>query len=482
MLPVGLIIVTVTLKGQQSNTFYLMHDVPQSSLLNPAVQQGCKWYVGIPAIASAHVSYGNTAFTYNDLAGSDTWNLEGIYNQMHRVDLYSQEVSLHPVSIGYRHRSLYLTFNISEKLHAFQTIPRELAEITLYGNGRFVGETARFNALRPSGHYFREYSLGVSKVLDRYLTVGLRAKLLFGKANVHTGRSNMSFDTEQNSFNLLLEGDYTLHGSLPITIIQDANGDITNITLNEINYMQMLLNRGNPGFSFDLGIIFRIDEKSTVSASLLDVGAIRWRTDLNNVNGTGSFVFTGVDPGSDVVSFDFFEEMVDSLLNSFDATVSQLPYFSYIPPQLFLGGDYKLKDNIKVGFVNRNVFFRSKVHSSLTLLAQADLADRFLATVSWSYLNNSIKNIGAGIAYHGKGFQFHLVSDNLLGFFFPFNTRTLNLRAGFNVMFGCSRDKRGQKAGEAYGQMPVGANCSWSGKPKKREKQMQRAARKQNRN
>ena len=128
-----------------------MHSVPQSNLLNPAVQLQCKWYVGIPVIASSHISYGNTAFTYNDLAGTDTWNLEGIFDQMHRVDLYSMEAYLHPVSIGYRHRSLYFTFNISEKLHAFQTVPKELAEITLYGNGPFVGETAPFNALRPSG-------------------------------------------------------------------------------------------------------------------------------------------------------------------------------------------------------------------------------------------------------------------------------------------------------------------------------------------
>ena len=112
----------------------------------------------------------------------------------------------------------------------------------------------------------------------------------------------MRFSTEENSFNLLLEGDYTLNSSLPITIEQDASGSITGITLNEINYVELLLNRGNPGFSFDLGVIYRVDERTTLSASLLDVGFIRWRTDLNNMDGTGSFAFTGVDPGTDVAS------------------------------------------------------------------------------------------------------------------------------------------------------------------------------------
>ncbi len=463
--------------GQQSNTFYLMHEVPQSNLMNPAVQIQCNWYVGIPGLASNHLSLGNTAFTYNDLAGSEVWNLEGVFNQMHPVDLYGAEAYLHPVSIGYKRRSYYFSFNIAEKIHFYQTIPRDLAEIALYGNGPFAGETARFNALRPAGHYYREYSAGVSKFLNQSWTLGIRAKLLFGKANIHTGRSNIGFTTEENSFNLLLETDYTFNSSFPLTINQDSDGNISDFSINELNYLQMLLNRGNPGFSIDLGIIHRVNEKTILSASLLDLGLIRWRTDINNVRGTGSFAFEGVDPGTDVVSFDYLIEMGDSLINTLDVTLSQLPYSSFIPTQLYLGGTYQLKDNLKLGVVNRNVIFRSKVHASFTLLAQANLAERILATLSWSYLNNSIMNIGTGLAYHGKGFQFHLVTDNLFGFFFPFNTRTVNLRAGFNLMFGCPGDKK--ERASSYGPMPGGGDCSWSGKPKNREKLLRKAARDQ---
>ena len=36
-------------RAQQANTLYLMHAVPQSNLLNPAVQIQCRYYVGIPS-------------------------------------------------------------------------------------------------------------------------------------------------------------------------------------------------------------------------------------------------------------------------------------------------------------------------------------------------------------------------------------------------------------------------------------------------
>jgi hypothetical protein len=116
------------------------------------------------------------------------------------------------------------------------------------------------------------------------------------------------------------------------------------------------------------------------------------------------------------------------------------------------------------------MLFRSKIHSSLTLSATADIADRFLTTLSWSYLNNNLRNIGAGLAYHGKGFQFHLVSDNILGFLYPFNTRSVNLRTGFSVMFGCPKNKREVLEGESYGAAPKGGDCSWTGHQKIRKK------------
>jgi len=473
-----LILVCPGLNGQQSNTFYLMHDVPQSNLLNPAVQPICKLYVGIPGLASEHISCSNTAFTYNDLAGTDRWNIEGITNQMHRVDLYSVEALLNLVSIGYRHKALYFTFNIAENAHIYQTIPRDLVEMVFHGNGPFVRETARFDALRPSGYYLREYSLGVSRIMSERLTTGIRASLLFGKAGLTTTRSKGRFTTGEDNFDLSLEADYIMNSSFPLTIGSDQNGYINDITVDELNPAQLLLNRGNPGFSFDFGAIYEYDENITLSASLLDIGFVRWRTDVNNVHFSGIFDFEGVDGSLEFISRDFVLELRDSIAEIFNSEISERPYFSFQPGQLYMGASYHLNDRIDLEAVNRNVIFRHKLHSSLTLAASADLANRVLAKVSWSYLNNSIKNIGIGLAYHGKGFQFHAVSDNLLGFFYPFNTRTINLRAGMNILIGCPRKGARKIQSESYGPQRKG-DCSWTGNKKVRkaiEKQTRKKA------
>lgn len=467
--------------AQQSNTFYLMHAVPQSNLLNPAVQLKCKYFIGIPVLSSIHLSYTNTAFTYNDLAGGDDWNIEGIFNQMHRTDLYSIETMLHPISLGYRHKTLYFTFNIAEKIHGYQTVPGDLAEILIHGNGPFVGETASFNGFRPGGYHIREYSAGVSKVLGPYLTAGIRARLMFGKANLQAGRSRAGVSTREDNFGIDLDADYTLNSSFPVTVTQDADGNINGIILEEIDPLQYMMNRGNRGIALDLGAVYRYNEDITLSASVLDLGFVRWKTDLNNIHGEGVYQFTGIDLNTDFIPSEFLEEMIDSLINALDVTTTTDRYSYFLPTQLFLAGSYRYSEKISFGLVNRNVVYRSKLHSSFTLSAQADLAERFLATVSWSYLNNSLKNVGIGIAYHGKGFQIHAVTDNVLGFFYPFNTRTLNLRAGFNLMLGCPRNKREERREESLLNPPKGGDCPYPEKPERTRKKREKSIRRLNR-
>lgn len=464
-------------RGQQGNTFYMMHRVPQSNLLNPAVQLQCRWYIGIPVLTSVHLSYSNSAFTYNDLAGSDTWNLEGVASQMHRRDLYSAEASLQLISLGYRHRSDYFTFYIAERGTSFAVVPGALARMAVNGNGPLIGKTLNLRSLRPTGNYIREYAAGVSRRFNRRITAGIRGKLMFGKAGLYPGPADLIVHTDQDRFYLLMEGDYMLHGSLPVTITQDQDGNIQDVTLEEINVAELLLNRGNPGAGLDLGVLYRYDERTTLAASLLDLGVVRWRTDLNSLRTSGVFDYRGVEPGADVVSFEYLGEMIDSLLNSFTEEVTHTPYFSYTPAQLYLGASYRFREHMLLGVVNRNVLYRSKFHSSFTMFYQAELAERFLATASWSYLNNSLANVGAGIAYTGPGIQFHAVTDNLLGFFFPFDTRTLNLRVGINLMLGCPRDKKEAFDAESYGNLPDPENCGSAESARKRERALRRAAR-----
>ena len=73
-----------------------------------------------------------------------------------------------------------------------------------------------------------------------------------------------------------------------------------------------------------------------------------------------------------------------------------------------------------------------------------------------------------------KGIPFHAVTDNLLGFFYPFDTRTLNLRAGLNLMLGCPRNRREKERLESDGYLPKTGVCPYSEDPEKIRKKRQK--------
>jgi hypothetical protein len=453
--------------SQQNNTFYLMHDLPQSNLLNPAVQIKCKWYVGIPLLASTQLNYSNSTFSFNELfstsSGSASLDIDNFYNNIRKTNLISSEVHLDLISIGYRRDDYYITFNIAEKINAAVTYPGSILELAWKGNTQFLGETEKFNNLRTHTTYYREYALGVSKVWDAYNIFGVRAKLLFGKANIYSGKSEMSLYTDPNTFNLEVQGDININSSFPITVNQDVDGNISGITMGEIDPLNFLMNGKNKGFALDLGWIHKYSEDLTFSASLLDLGFIRWQTDVTNIHLSGSFDYSGVGLGTGFEDTEYILDIRDSLVNSFDQTVTQENYYSWLPTQIFLGGMYQYRPKLGIGVVNRNVIYRNKLHSSLTLSANTTLWNKFSGSLSWSYLNNTYKNVGLALAWHGRGLQFHAVSDNVLGFFKPLDARNLNLRFGFGfgLMLGCPKNKKEElKMSNDYSPMNKG-NCYW---------------------
>ena len=452
--------------SQQNNTFYLMHDVPQTNLLNPAVQIKCKWFVGFPLLTSTQFNYSNSTFSFNELFttsdGSASLDIGSFYNNIKKTNLLNSELHLDLISVGYRFSDYYINFNIAEKINIAVTYPGSLMELAWKGNTQFLGETEKFNNLRTHSVYYREYSLGVSKVWDAYNIFGIRAKLLFGKANVYSGKSEVSLYTDPNTFDLHVEGDVNINTSFPMTITQNSDDKISGVETDDIDVVSFLMNGKNKGFALDLGWIHKYSENITLSASLLDLGFIRWKSDVNNINISGSFDYSGTGLTSDFSSVDYMSELRDSVMDAFDQTVTQDNYYSWLPTQIYLGGMYQYRPKLGIGVVNRNVIYRNKLHSSLTLSANTTVWNKLSASLSWSYLNNTYKNIGLGLAWHSRGLQFHMVSDNVLGIIKPLDTRNLNLRFGFSFLFGCPKNKKEEEQlSNPYNSMNNG-NCYWA--------------------
>ena len=464
------------LSGQHSNTMYFLKNVPQSGYLNPAKQFCCNFYLGFPGISSVYLNYDNNSLDFNDFIFKGTGeyadslitflhpshDLDQFLNKLKTRNILSQDVNASIFSLGFRAKDLYFTFNIQERVSAKVSFPKDFISILLKGNADFLGETADFSGFGVNLNWYREFGLGVSSKIGDQLTFGARGKLLFGKANLTTNRPapDMGLYTDPTTFNMKFHSNISLNVSGPIDVITE-NDTIKEIDIREdIEPLDLILNNKNTGFGIDLGVEYKFNDLFTLSASVIDLGFIRWTQDTYNFTQDGDFEFKGFDVSSGMTingdwNFeDEAENLLDSIVDLFDIQNEGNAYTTYLTPKIYLGGSVNITDQLNFGILSRSEIYGGKIRESLTFSANTLLAKILTFSLSYSMMNNTYDNLGMGFGINGGPLQFYLVSDHIPVTFnkirfedngdetiipIPASLRSINLRFGLNLIFGCKR-------------------------------------------
>jgi hypothetical protein len=417
-----------------------MHSLPESNFINPAVQNGCKLFIGLPALSSIHIHESNSGFTANQLLnkspGGYTLDADGVLAKLAGKNIATSELHTTILAAGLLKDDYYYTFTIQEKDNMAALYSRDLVAFALKGNTQFEGQ---WIDLRGTGVYYnhvREFAVGVSKVKNNALTVGIKAKLLFGKLNVTTGSGNIRMFTQQNTFDLMFQTDAGFNSSMPYSLA------VTNTGVYRFNHAydgsisSFAFNRKNPGLAFDFGFIYQYSNKLTLSGSLLDLGLIWYRSNLTNYALKGDYLYTG--PGADsMVSDRYLQDVWDALNANVNVKLGYHSYVYFLDPRLYLGATYKLNKNFDANLLLYNRFLPVKIQTSVTASLISRPLKNMEASLSWSWMNRSISNVGIGIGYGRSPVQVYLVSDNILGFFWPMSAKNVNVRFGVNLNFGC---------------------------------------------
>jgi len=439
------------ISSQQNNILFFMHSIPQSNFLNPAVQIDCGVFIGLPVISSVHANIANSGFTLNQLLEkqSDTGfaiDADFVANRLAPRNYLTTELHTSLLAIGIRRDQYYFTFTINEKDNAMVFYPRDLVLFALDGNTQFEGERLSFYSTGIFFNHYREYALGISKQIDAAKTIGIKAKLLFGKLNIETDKMNLGLLTEENTFNLLFDADVKANASFPYSLeVEDGNYDT--VLRYDAPVTDYILNRKNPGIAIDAGFIYEYTDQVTFSGSLLDLGFIRYASNLTNYSLQGDYLYNGPLGDSTLVNRGYFRDLFNNLNASMEEELTFEPYFHFLDPKLLLGASYRVNRNMTLNALMYNRFHKMKYQNGLTISMLARPLKNLETSLSWSYMNRSILNIGAGIAYGNSPLQFYLVTDNLLAPLFPMSTKNLNLRFGLNINLGCYKKEKIDECG-----------------------------------
>lgn len=424
--------------AQNDLTLYNMNFVHTRLNLNPAFRPQAKVNFAVPGIGSTMFSFSNSGFVYNDFmrkrADDSTYiDLDKMLGAMKPKNFMAMNMRLQLFDLGIKIGAGYLRLHSQERVDVRMSYTKDFFGFLIRGNGPTAGTEQKLNVGINAIHY-REYGLGYSHEINEQWTAGVTLKYLYGMENVQTASSDVLVLTDPNTYELRARTNIHINTSGLDTAYEGASDNVA----------KYLLGKKNTGFAADLGLTYRPTKRVMISASLLDMGSIKWKDDLytyKSANPNQSFTYAGIDINdliNDSSSLgDGFSKAGDSLQNTFDikGEKSNTAYRTKLTRQFYLGANYFIGEKTTVGATFHGQFFDKKLYPSIGINAATGIGRFMNVSATYTYTNNSFSNLGVGMAINLGPVQWHVMTDNLLAINYK-ESRNVHVRTGLYLTFG----------------------------------------------
>lgn len=433
-------------EAQEASPVDFMRMNPYQMKANPATNLPYESVMSL-VVGNIGIDMHNTTLRYDNLFDFDaqgrpiTYNLRKLANSLKETNYLGANVNLDIFTLFKRQKHGLLTINYGLKAQSDAKYGDGLFKLLGYGNSAFVGNDhpAKIN-LNMNAIICQELAVGYQMNITDQLSIGWRAKLLFGFGNIRTDAFDARLYTDADSYALRLEENVAMRAAVPTTIYFDDYGQLKTNGLFKAGELFR-----NPGFGIDLAAEYRFDEHFSAVAAVSDLGFIHWG--LNNIGmkgqihdagqfyDDGDFLFEGldVDQLQRIFSDDGYRErFLDTLQQYFQLEFSPMEsYNTSLNTNVLLRGNYDLDPHHRFSLQAQGRFYHSGFRPALTLAYNGYFYDKLDVCVTYTMMPHSYDNIGLGIG--GRLFktcQIYLTTGNVIGLFNPLNTSGMNVQLG----------------------------------------------------
>jgi len=422
-----------------------MKGIPQTKDLNPArpgIDDG--FYFSMPGFSKIDLSANTNNWGYSDLihkgmgqrADSLVFDLNKFTSALGETNFINESTGFTFLEGGFKSGKNFFALSYTEKEVAELFFHKNLVKLINYGNYPYIGSSFRSGSFGINAQHYRELAFLFSREMDKKITLGVSAKILFGLGAVHTNGLNFTVASPPNGSYLDLTASGKADISAPVEFRYNGSGAVKSVT-DDFEWKSYLTNFSNPGLAVDLGISYRANKKLELSASLIDIGIIAWNDNTTRFNELGQFRYKGIKIGDPTVSDleDLVTQVSDSLNNKFSPAHSGKSFSTFLPIKLYLGGEYSFSDKISLAGLARIRAFNNYLRTSFTASANMLIWKGLSLSGTYSIMESTLDNLGAGIGFRGGPFQLYAASDNIFSPFYPSQAKNMNLRLGINFIF-----------------------------------------------
>ena len=419
-------VMILSASAQSNLVFYHNHDQFNSSDFNPAfLTSQQKFTFSILPLAGMSVGYNNqkaiNEMLTKVLLGDTIKNaLKDVFNSLVKRDLFHQRFESSLLTLGYHSTIGSFNFRIKEVEQLMSNFKGDFSEFITNPTFQTLAinqpQTFPANAL-----YYREYSLGYAKeVIKNKLSVGIRAKLYFGKFSALSEVQGELVKDDNDAFYMQTKGTVKL--SIPLNIEQNTDSIPIGGTLaDDFTPVNFLMNSKNIGTGIDLGIKYKINPLMSISVSVVDLGKINWKNNLNTLYYKGKYEFPfdyTEAAGADFLTKNpnFSADTTIHVFDLFKADLAEAAFSTPLPTTLYAGLQYQISPKLNLGLVDRYTRVKNLSHNSFSLTANYDVNKKLSLISGYSIHGNSYINLPFAILYKWNSGQTYIGTDNLMSF------------------------------------------------------------------
>ena len=444
-----------SVKGQQVSPVDFMRLNPYQMNTNPATDLPYQSVMSL-VIGDIGLNVQNTTLRYDNLFEFDAQgrpailNLRRFANSLKEKNFFGLNVDWDLFTLYKRFDKDLWTFNWGVKVQGDVKYSDGLFKLLGYGNGAFLGEDnpVKIN-MDLNVMAYQEWAVGYQMNVTEQLSVGGKAKLLFGIVDVKTDDCHAELYTDPDTYALRLKESVAMKAAMPNAVYVDESGKLMG---NGPFSMGELFR--NPGFGIDLAAEYRFDEQFSAVAAIHDLGFIHWgknnlslTSQLNDAGqfyDNGSFLFSGLDwKQIEQISSnqEYREQFLDTLQQYFQLEFAPLQkYNTALNTNLLLRGNYDLDDQNRFSAQVQGCFLGSGFRPAFTVAYCGSFFNNFNVCATYTMMPHSYDNLGFGISAMIETCNIYLTTNNLIGFFKPMNTSGMNAQVG--VVFNMFLPKR----------------------------------------
>lgn len=440
--------------AQNRQILYNFAELPQASLLNPAIKTNYKFHIGIPLLSGISTEIRSTGFNLTDIFAKDNRNINDkialVLNQLKAEDIGVLNVQVEVLNGGFRiNDKMYFSFGFYQEIDAIGNIPVDFFKLMTEGNEPHLNKNFSAAQFNYKADALGVLHAGISKEVNDMFSFGARLKIYSSALNMESTNNTGTFNTVEGSNNLLTHYFDTINLTARTSGLVDAETD--EYIDDEGAYIGNTFFGSNMGLGVDFGITYKFSPQLEFSASILDVGFINHTKNVKNTKVEGDFTFEGVDflfNRDD--SANFWDEINNQFKSDLPTTENQDSYISWRPTKINAALKYSFGERkSRICYDNRpkdfytdalgvqlySTFRLSQSQIALTGFYEKVLTKNIQTKFTYTLDKYSSANIGAGLSAKLGNFNVYGMLDNILSYRNLSSANHVSLQLGFNLIF-----------------------------------------------